>query len=543
MLTEKNPIRFFVVVSVFLTALFFLVFALFPENNQYFPGADEGTYLKNAKIIEDKGIIDGFAQVTGDFIQNPSMWDFPNPFRIAYYILAAPFSAKGMTGLSIVSALGLISVLAAGSVFIRRLWGSRAALFTVVLLGLSPLWLAISRRALSDMTMYASLLITMMAFIWYLRDPDFRRLMIFTAVLSVSGFFKELNFITVPFYSAYSLYFHFFRLKQQRPFFKKIVHPFLIAVVPVVLFFCIYALLCSPSGLKELLYILTHFSTKCEYGMQYGSGGWYQYLIDFFLLSPPATLLFFGAVAYLIFNRSKPFDHGNILYIFLFFWIYIIIVYHVFSKNVRYVGFLEWIHYLFAVLFIVKLTEYFSFKRNNLIISSVFFIILWLNVSNFNNIFITNAVYDTVAYNLWQNQMYVEIDKSVVTKITTDFSYRYRQKPYKNGIAPVVKPDETDYYLSRSFSCFRSADYDSCIAICRQGLLKNPDPVTAAGLYNNMCASYNNQGKFYQALEAGKMAVKLKPDYELARNNMAFSLRELKKREGSNKKTLNSEVH
>ncbi len=49
-----------------------------------------------------------------------------------------------------------------------------------------------------------------------------------------------------------------------------------------------------------------------------------------------------------------------------------------------------------------------------------------------------------------------------------------------------------------------------------------------AEAYNNIAASYESMGKWDEAIEAARKAIALKPDFQLAQNNLAWSLSQKK---------------
>jgi tetratricopeptide (TPR) repeat protein len=44
-----------------------------------------------------------------------------------------------------------------------------------------------------------------------------------------------------------------------------------------------------------------------------------------------------------------------------------------------------------------------------------------------------------------------------------------------------------------------------------------------AEAYNNLVAAYNSLGRWDQAIQAGREALRIRPDYQLARNNVLWA--------------------
>ena len=75
-------------------------------------------------------------------------------------------------------------------------------------------------------------------------------------------------------------------------------------------------------------------------------------------------------------------------------------------------------------------------------------------------------------------------------------------------------------YINLSLFYYEEARYNECIDACKNALKLKPDYALA---YNNMCSAYNALKLFDKAIEAGKKAVALQPDLEIAKNNLKFA--------------------
>jgi Flp pilus assembly protein TadD len=74
--------------------------------------------------------------------------------------------------------------------------------------------------------------------------------------------------------------------------------------------------------------------------------------------------------------------------------------------------------------------------------------------------------------------------------------------------------------LAASLQYYLQAHYEESIAAAEQALKLRPDYAEA---WNNICAANNQLGRFEEASKACEQALRLKPDLELARNNLQYA--------------------
>lgn len=83
---------------------------------------------------------------------------------------------------------------------------------------------------------------------------------------------------------------------------------------------------------------------------------------------------------------------------------------------------------------------------------------------------------------------------------------------------------DADQLIELSLKFYKEEMYNDCIKACEKSLKYKSNNSIA---YNNICSSYNAMKQWQKAVEAGTLAVKYAPDYQLAKNNLAYSLRML----------------
>jgi protein O-mannosyl-transferase len=82
-----------------------------------------------------------------------------------------------------------------------------------------------------------------------------------------------------------------------------------------------------------------------------------------------------------------------------------------------------------------------------------------------------------------------------------------------------------EHYLNLSLLYYQAGRYQDCIDSARKALKLKPDYAEA---YNNIAAAKQALRKWDEAIEAAQHALKLKPDFTLAKNNLAWSLQQKK---------------
>jgi protein O-mannosyl-transferase len=78
--------------------------------------------------------------------------------------------------------------------------------------------------------------------------------------------------------------------------------------------------------------------------------------------------------------------------------------------------------------------------------------------------------------------------------------------------------------ISLSLEFYYESMFKECVAACEKSLKISPENPTA---YNNICSAYNALSEWKLAEKAGLMAVKLDPNSQLAKNNLAISQKNL----------------
>ena len=89
-----------------------------------------------------------------------------------------------------------------------------------------------------------------------------------------------------------------------------------------------------------------------------------------------------------------------------------------------------------------------------------------------------------------------------------------------------------DNFLELSSLYHQVGRYQDCIAAARQALRLRPDFAEA---YNNMAAAYASLGQWDQTIRAASEALRIQPDFQFARNNLEFARSQKNKAGGGSK--------
>ncbi|MHB8880791.1 MAG: tetratricopeptide repeat protein [Thermodesulfovibrionales bacterium] len=93
--------------------------------------------------------------------------------------------------------------------------------------------------------------------------------------------------------------------------------------------------------------------------------------------------------------------------------------------------------------------------------------------------------------------------------------------PWPGQGRELIAMDKTpEIFLTLSLNYYRTGQFLKSIEAAREALKLRPDYDLA---YNNICAAYNELKQWDKAIEAGEKAVQLNPDNQRARNNLSWA--------------------
>jgi 4-amino-4-deoxy-L-arabinose transferase-like glycosyltransferase len=390
-----------VIVVLLITAIHLA--STFPSAAQYRWNADEGTYYRQAKAIQTLGP-QGYAVLAERFIQDKGSHIFPPPLRILPVALDA-LALSVADSFASLSALSLFCFVLLGLVayyYIRDMWDRNLAVIVVVLLAFSPLGSAMARRALIDSLTYLVSAFSLLSFLACIVRPNSGRLMVFSSSLFLLQITRETGFLVYPFYFAILVYLHYRRNPDIT--LRAILLCF---AVPAGAILIVYQALYGAGTLYRILHVIysDNLMNPSSYVVNFSSGPWYRYLVDFMLLSPVGILLAYFYTGYYLYR--KQFDvKTNVL---LAFFAYTIFLYSFLQMNVRYVIILDLVIRIMEAFGATAIVSTFIGKqrRKTVIIAAVVVMLAVTDFTAFTKYFVTNNVYDPVSYNLLRVEKFI----------------------------------------------------------------------------------------------------------------------------------------
>jgi 4-amino-4-deoxy-L-arabinose transferase-like glycosyltransferase len=252
------------------------------NNVSNFVPADETVYLRFARTVAQRR---AYPDVVRMFVDDSSLWIFPNPLRWSYIVTSALYcTARGgcryrtLATLSTVSgivAVGLTSWLGV------RLFDRRSALVATALMATAPLQLALGRHALADEFFCAVVLASVVAMIEWLRSPR-PAWLIAWIVLTTLAFAAKEHFLLI-----YPVVLSVWWVRERKVRW--------VWAVPPLLFFAVFCALAGDMGSFFRIGRILVSVQRAPYVTEFQSGPPQRLLIDFVAIAPLVTIAFIAA--------------------------------------------------------------------------------------------------------------------------------------------------------------------------------------------------------------------------------------------------------
>lgn len=490
----------------FLLALFTsvsIIYQTLPSESDYRTGADEGTYYRQAKTVSTEGW-SGFKTLATEYVTNEQLQVFPPPERIAH-ILFASIALKFSDSYRSLSLLSLMLFAAHVIVcfyFMRKFFSDTIALGVAVLICFSPLGMGLARRALSDTGYYLFVTMSVFGFITFLLQPGKRGIALFTLSYATAILVKESALFLLPFFAGAVVTFKLLLKKDI-----DVKQSAITLTAPLLLVTAAY-FITFGSQIFDIFEVANKINrtTPHLYVLQFNSGPWYQYFVDYFVLSPVVSILFLLFTGYFLLNPGTNYLPYTLL---IGFFVWFLFIFSFLPMNVRYAQPLDFVYRTGAVLLLAEVYERIrqSDALKTFLIVSAMAGMLVFELLSFKNLFIKNNIYDPISYNLFQAESFFNFNQPIVKHALP-----------QPATVPTVNAQD---FLNKSFEYYRTGQYRECIAEAEKALAIKPDFAEA---YNNICSAYNQLKEWDKAIEAGNKALAINPNYQLARNNVNWAI-------------------
>ena len=367
---KNKKFYFLIIFSVALLFSSLRIIKYFPTSNF----GDEVTYYLQAKNVAEYGIY-GYQLNAKAFLNDSISQLYPPPIRIAHIFfdaIALKFS-NTFIALSYLSLIFYLLHCIVSFFYIKKIWGPTASFLAGLLICFSPLSCGLAGRALSESGYYLFFTLSLFIFIDYLTKPNLIKMILFIL---------------------------FFSLCIQKSL--KIIYILTLVLSPLLISLCIYIFVLGDINKVVDIFMVIgkiNIAVPHTYILWYNSGPWYQYFVDYFMLSPFTSLLFLLFAGYYIPIQKNWNQQLNILFLF---FIYFIVVYSFLPKNVRYAQSLDLIYRIGSALMIIKLfaNSNLSTQIKKAIFVSSFTLLIINDLFSYRNFFIIHNIYDPMSYNL-----------------------------------------------------------------------------------------------------------------------------------------------
>ncbi len=370
--------------------------------------SDEGYYTRYVASVDEHGL-SAFPRWIAWYASSEKARIHPAPVRAGYIILGAIlFKLNGhpdVALLAFVSTISFFIFLFVCFHYVRKYFDLDTALLTVLFLASSPLMMGLSRRALIDSPANLLWALTLWLFLDVLLKPTRYSYGCFLISLMASISFKESSLILVPFFVMAGL------LGRRNGADITMAQIAGIVIYPMLFIVLFWGMICGGMGglLAAVMAIAkTHLSSHYQnsYAINYCSGPWFRYLLDFLLITPITTLLFIGYLGYFAIQR-KALDFIRSYFLLYFIFTYTLLSSLAHSKVVRFVVNLEMVMALFAVLMLKEIFKGCDERKMRIFLFYSALAIFMYNWSSFVELFYRPSLLDPITVYLLMARQFI----------------------------------------------------------------------------------------------------------------------------------------
>lgn len=493
---------------------------------------DERVYMAYAAEVAHSGL-GAFRALVDDYNGTKEQWIYPPPVRIGHIFLVAELmklsgASAEKVAVSVSFAFSLLGFFVAALLGLR-FFNRWAVLIGLALLSVSPLDLAMARRAWQD-----SVVAGIGILLFYLcveastsSRPQWWRVCFWI----VGSYFLLIKELALFIYALCALWLVID--VWQRGFSWKAVAAVSIPSGLVVLV-SYGAVMWVSGGTGPVLQLYQHMTQALawnEYVHLYQRGPWYSFALGFWVLSPVTTLLCGLGISQIILRR-KPFALGlgldprqlqaaRAMALFICAVLTAATIPQDF-KCLRFVAVIQAPVYLIDGLLISYLL---TAGRSRLppagwyaavcAVAMTVALVCLTDYTRFQRIFVQYQLDDLAIVRVVN---YALAAGSGQDKAPTETPVRLDTSPdegagSQGGFTP-------EYQVSRSQTLYYQGLYVEAIEAAKEALRLRPDYAEA---WNNIGAAYNKLGRYEEAAAACEQALLYKPNFEMARHNLEFA--------------------
>lgn len=374
------------------------VLALTLPHVRHAADADEGVYFRYVQELDEHGL-GALPDLHARFAADRRLSAFPPPTRVGYLLLALGWCAlfgTSFAALSALSAVCHVAAIATTFVFARRhLDGWSAALLTW-LVGCSPLWLALGRRALTDAPALLLASLAWWSFLAVLRRPasTLARLA-FVAAAAMSLSIKELSvLLLVPVAVVFV-----WERRRGRCSLPLGTLAWLLAAPLAIAGGVGVVAAGGPGRVVEVARIVLGSPADSAFVHAFCRGPWYRHVVDLLLVSPGTTLLGLGGVLAVTIRAVHREEQG----VSAAAAILIVVTLAEFGpliKNVRYVALLELPLRQLALEMLSKLAGGLGERWRQTALAAAVAALVVADLLSFVELFVAGGIYDPTSFNL-----------------------------------------------------------------------------------------------------------------------------------------------
>ncbi|MGV8041247.1 MAG: glycosyltransferase family 39 protein [Thermoanaerobaculaceae bacterium] len=360
--------------------------------------ADEGVYLRYVQELDERGL-GALPDLHARFVADRRLSAFPPPTRAGYLLLALAWCTLFGTSFGALSALSACChVATTATTFLlarRHLDGWGSALLTW-LVGCSPLWLALGRRALTDAPALLLASLAWWSFLAVLRRPasiPARLAFVFATAASLSV--KELSvLLLVPLAVVFA-----WERMRGRTSLPLATLGWLLAA-PLALAGVIGVVAAGgPDQVMEVARIVLASPADSAFVRAFCGGPWYRHVVDLLLVSPLTTLIGLGGVL-TVAVRAVRSGEQNLPAAAAILIVVTLAEFAPLIKNVRYVALLDLPLRLLALGVLSDLAGGLGERWRRPALVAGVAVLVAADLVSFFELFVAGGIYDPTSFNL-----------------------------------------------------------------------------------------------------------------------------------------------